>query len=65
MAVAAVGILLTGVLPGLAVLGIFSTVTGKSALFWKSQGQAFVDSAKEDQKPDSEPSCDSGSSIGG
>ncbi len=40
-AIAILSIILTGILPGLAVLAIVSAVTGKSAMFWESSGQAF------------------------
>lgn len=47
-AVAVVGIILTGVLPGLAALAIMSAVSGRSPKFWQSQGKVFVDRSKEE-----------------
>ncbi|MDR3442440.1 MAG: hypothetical protein P4L65_05435 [Legionella sp.] len=46
--VAVLGIILTGVLPGLAVLAIVSAVRGKSAKFWQSEGQGFFDKSKNE-----------------
>ena len=46
--IAVLGIILTGVLPGLAVLAIVSAVRGKSAKFWQSEGQGFFDKSKNE-----------------
>ncbi|KTD35663.1 Chromosome partition protein Smc [Legionella moravica] len=45
---AVIGIVLTGVLPGLAALAIVSAVTGNSPKFWQSKGQTFIEKAKEE-----------------
>ncbi|MBL7479245.1 hypothetical protein [Legionella bononiensis] len=45
---AVLGIILTGILPGLAVLAIFSAVTGNSPKFWQSKGQSFIEKSKEE-----------------
>lgn len=44
------GIILTGILPGLAILGILS-VKGHSAKFWQSHGTEFIEKANI-QKPE-------------
>ncbi|WP_028389667.1 hypothetical protein [Legionella fairfieldensis] len=43
-------ILLTGILPGLAVLGIVSAVQGKSFRFWQSRGETYSKAIKEEQE---------------
>ena len=45
---AVLGIVLTGILPGLAALAIFSAVTGNSPKFWQSKGQSFIEKSKEE-----------------
>jgi len=45
-------IVLTGILPGLAVLGIVSAFTGKSNQFWVSHGATFFGRAQESKPSD-------------
>ena len=42
----ALSILLTGILPGLAVLAIRSAKTGQSMRFWRSQGENYAEKAQ-------------------
>ncbi len=47
--VIALSIVITGFLPGLAVLGIVSMRTGKSPKFWQSEGQTFFESCQQEK----------------
>ncbi|MFA5960249.1 MAG: hypothetical protein WC785_07010 [Tatlockia sp.] len=46
-AVIAVGILVSGVLPGLGVLALVTAISGKSFNFWESGGQTFFNKAEQ------------------
>jgi len=54
-AVAVLGIILTGILPGLAVLGIIA-LSGRSPKFWESAGQTFFTSTVKEVESNIPPS---------
>jgi hypothetical protein len=46
--VAVIGIILTGVLPGLIALAVISSATGRSPKFWQSRGEDFADKSRSE-----------------
>jgi hypothetical protein len=53
----AIGIVLTGVLPGLVMLGLASKHHGKSVKYWQSHGETFFN-ATQKEKPSDLPSAE-------
>lgn len=53
--IAILGIIISGILPGLAILAIASAISGKSPMFWKSSGETFFKKSiesKDIESPD-------------
>ncbi|WP_298622066.1 hypothetical protein [uncultured Legionella sp.] len=46
--VAVIGIVLTGVLPGLIALAIISSATGRSPKFWQTRGEGYADKSRSE-----------------